>query len=147
MRTLATPPTFYLAAVLALAAGGLGTLGACASTARAPASGPFAELVIQNDKCTPQEGCIEAEENGGVKKYWCAVKEFYRMPFPDDISLQPGFVERRRGVRRLRFRRGPRPGAVIADRREVPSRRRYDLLMLKREGDFPGSSVKDPKSN
>ena len=49
MRTLATPSTLLLATALAVASGGLGALGACASTTRAPASGPFAELVIQND--------------------------------------------------------------------------------------------------
>lgn len=48
------------------------------------------------------------------------------VPSDDDISRQPGFVERRRGERRVRFRRGPRPGAIVPDRRLNPGRRKSD---------------------
>ena len=48
--TYPTRPALLLAAALAVAAAGTMTaLGGCASTGRGPASGPFAELVIQND--------------------------------------------------------------------------------------------------
>lgn len=49
------------------------------------------------------------------------------VPAPDDISQQPGFVERRSGEeRRVRFRRGPRPGAIVPDRRHNNGRRKED---------------------
>ena len=64
------------------------------------------------------------------------------VPDEDDISLQPGFVERRKTIRRKRFRRGPRPGAIVPDRRELPSRRKIDMIMLEKHGDFPGNTVK-----
>ncbi|MDP7674780.1 MAG: hypothetical protein QGI31_08125 [Dehalococcoidia bacterium] len=67
------------------------------------------------------------------------------MPFEGDISRQPDFVERRTSDRRRRFRRGPRPGAVIPDRRLKPSNRRIDLFLLERDGDFPGNTVKGPR--
>ena len=66
------------------------------------------------------------------------------MPLENDISQQPGFVERRTSVRRLRFRRGPRLNAWVPDRRELPSRRREDMILLERDGDFPGNTVKKP---
>ncbi len=49
------------------------------------------------------------------------------MPDENDISLQPGFIERRRlGNRRVKFRRGPRAGAIVPDRRENNGRRKTD---------------------
>lgn len=49
------------------------------------------------------------------------------VPAQVDISRQPGFVERRSGEeRRVRFRRGPRPGAIIPDRRQNNGRRKED---------------------
>ena len=54
----------------------------------------------------------------------CAIEP---MPDDNDISLQPGFVEQRKlGNRRLKFRRGPRPGAIIPDRRHNNGRRKTD---------------------
>jgi len=53
----------------------------------------------------------------------CYIEE---VPHPDDISRQPGFVERRKGERRVRFRRGPRPGAIVPDRRILVGRRKTD---------------------
>lgn len=63
------------------------------------------------------------------------------LPDENDPTLDPDFVERRKAVRRLRFRRGPRPGAIVPDRRKLPSRRRADLIMLEKYGDFPGKTV------
>jgi hypothetical protein len=63
------------------------------------------------------------------------------MPDPDDISQQPGFVERRKSVRRLRYRRPPRPGAVVPDRRKLLSRRKIDQILFEKDGDFPGNTV------
>ena len=63
------------------------------------------------------------------------------IPDVDDISLQPGFVEKRKAIRRLRYRRDPRPGVIVPDRREVSSRRKRDLVLLQRDGDFPSNSV------
>ena len=63
------------------------------------------------------------------------------MPDPGDLSLQPGFKEQRKVVRRKRFRRPPRPGAIVPDRRALPSRRKLDLVMLEKYGDFPGKTV------
>jgi hypothetical protein len=48
------------------------------------------------------------------------------VPADDDISTEEGFVERRRGGRRMGVRRPPRPGAIVPDRREVVGRRRSD---------------------
>ena len=59
----------------------------------------------------------------------------------DNHSHDPDFVERRKSIRRLRYRRDPRPGAVVPDRRKVPSRRDIDLKLLERDGDFPGNTV------
>ena len=54
----------------------------------------------------------------------CAIEP---MPDENDISLQPGFVERRRmGNRRVKFRRGPRAGAIVPDRRNNNGRRKTD---------------------
>ena len=67
------------------------------------------------------------------------------IPDVDDISLQPGFVEKRKAIRRLRYRRDPRPGVIVPDRRDVSSRRKMDLVLLQRDGDFPGNSVAKKK--
>lgn len=49
------------------------------------------------------------------------------IPDKDDITQQAGFVERRKADdRRQRFRRGPRPGAIIPDRRQNNGRRKAD---------------------
>ena len=66
------------------------------------------------------------------------------------IELMPtegeNFEERRKTIRRIRFRRGPRPGAIVPDRRLLPSRRASDMEMLERTGDFPGNTV-SPENN
>jgi len=67
------------------------------------------------------------------------------IPDLDDISLQPGFVEHRKAIRRLRYRRDPRPGVIVPDRRDVSSRRKMDLVLLQRDGDFPGNSIAKKK--
>lgn len=69
------------------------------------------------------------------------------LPDENDPTLDPDFVERRKAVRRLRFRRGPRPGAIVPDRRKLPSRRKADLIMLERYGDFPGNTVGPDKKS
>lgn len=51
------------------------------------------------------------------------------------------FEERRKTIRRIRFRRGPRPGAIVPDRRLLPSRRKADIIALEKHGDFPGNTV------
>lgn len=51
------------------------------------------------------------------------------------------FQERRKAIRRLKFRRGPRPGAIVPDRRLLASRRDVDLEALRSRGHFPGMSV------
>ena len=66
------------------------------------------------------------------------------MPDPDDISQQPGFLERRKDIRRIRYRRDPRPDPVVPDRRKLVSRRKVDLILYERDGDFPGNSVPKP---
>jgi len=63
------------------------------------------------------------------------------MPNPDDISQQSGFIERRKGQRRFQFRRGPRTGAVIPDRRMLRSRRKIDIFLFDKYGDFPGNTI------
>jgi len=63
------------------------------------------------------------------------------MPDPDDISQQPGFVERRKSYRRIQFRRGPRAGAIIPDRRLLLSRRKIDIILFDKDGNFPGNTV------
>jgi hypothetical protein len=50
------------------------------------------------------------------------------MPDANDPSSQAGFVNRRKGSeRRIRFRRGPRAGAIVPDRR-LTARRKTDIL-------------------
>ena len=63
------------------------------------------------------------------------------MPNPDDISQQSGFIERRKGQRRFQFRRGPRTGAVIPDRRMLRSRRKIDIFLFDKHGAFPGNTI------
>ena len=63
------------------------------------------------------------------------------MPHADDISLEAGFVERRKLIRRHYFRRNPRAGVITPDRRSVPSRRKIDLFLLERDGNFPGNTI------
>ena len=63
------------------------------------------------------------------------------MPNPEDISQQPGFVERRKGQRRFQFRRGPRAGAVVQDRRMLCRRRKTDIFLYDMHGDFPGNTI------
>ncbi len=63
-------------------------------------------------------------------------------PIEGEHSNDPDFVERRKSIRRLRYRRDPRPGAVVPDRRKLASRRAIDLQLLERDGDFPGNTVK-----
>lgn len=63
------------------------------------------------------------------------------MPDPDDISQQAGFVEQRKGYRRIQYRRGPRAGAIIPDRRLLLSRRKIDIILFDKDGDFPGNTI------
>jgi hypothetical protein len=60
----------------------------------------------------------------------------------DEAQRDPNFVERRKTIRRIRFRRGPRPGAIVPDRRVLASRRHADLDQLEKYGDFPGNTVR-----
>ena len=70
--------------------------------------------------------------------------ETYIELVPSDADqLDPNFVERRKTIRRIRFRRGPRPGAIVPDRRLLTSRRKADLDALERTGDFPGNTVRE----
>ena len=62
------------------------------------------------------------------------------------VPNEPNFEERRKTIRRIRFRRGPRPGAIVPDRRKVASRRGDDLRLLQSTGDFPGNTV-GPEDN
>ncbi len=65
-------------------------------------------------------------------------------------SEEDNYEERRKTIRRIRFRRGPRPGAIVPDRRLLASRRATDLEMLEKTGDFPGNTVtpeNDPYKN
>ncbi len=66
------------------------------------------------------------------------------------IEMMPtegeSFEERRKTIRRIRFRRGPRPGAIVPDRRLKASRRASDLELLEKTGDFPGNTV-SPENN
>ena len=60
--------------------------------------------------------------------------------------------EKRTTIRRIRFRRGPRPGAIVPDRRLLASRRAEDIEALASKGNFPGITVgpdspNDDKSN
>lgn len=49
--------------------------------------------------------------------------------------------EKRKTIRRIRFRRGPRPGAIVPDRRLLTSRRAKDIEGLANKGNFPGITV------
>ncbi|MBD3647827.1 MAG: hypothetical protein HUJ31_10335 [Pseudomonadales bacterium] len=50
------------------------------------------------------------------------------IPDENDPTARPGFIERRKGGdRRIRFRRPPRPGALVPDRRNNGGRRKEDL--------------------
>jgi hypothetical protein len=49
--------------------------------------------------------------------------------------------EKRKTILRRRFRRGPRPGAIVPDRRLLVSRRAEDIEALTTKGNFPGMSV------
>ena len=66
------------------------------------------------------------------------------------IELVPAagteYEEKRTTIRRIEYRRGPRPGAIVPDRRLLTSRRQNDLQELERSGDFAGNTVK-PNEN
>jgi hypothetical protein len=49
--------------------------------------------------------------------------------------------EKRTTTRRIRFRRGPRAGAIVPDRRLLASRRATDIEALASKGNFPGITV------
>lgn len=51
--------------------------------------------------------------------------------------------ERRVTTRRIRFRRVPRLGAIVPDRRRTPSRRKEDLVVLEKYGDSPATRWKN----
>ena len=55
--------------------------------------------------------------------------------------MDPNFVDKRTTIRRVRFRRPPRPGAIVPDRRNLASRRKIDLEQLEKYGSFPGQTV------
>jgi len=61
------------------------------------------------------------------------------------IELMPtddqDYEEKRKTIRRIRYRRGPRPGAIVPDRRLLISRREADLKDLEKYGDFPGKTI------
>lgn len=61
------------------------------------------------------------------------------------IELMPtddqDYEEKRKTIRRIRYRRGPRPGAIVPDRRLLISRREADLHDLEKYGDFPGKTI------
>jgi hypothetical protein len=59
----------------------------------------------------------------------------------NDPKSDPNFVEHRRTILRIRFRRGPRPGAIVPDRRFVTSRRQSDLDEFEKYGIFPGITI------
>ncbi len=61
--------------------------------------------------------------------------------FIEYAQTDPDFEERRTTIRRIRFRRPPRPGAIVPDRRLKASRRADDLKMLEEKGDFPGNTI------
>ncbi|MFT7686499.1 MAG: hypothetical protein ACI9FB_001844 [Candidatus Azotimanducaceae bacterium] len=53
----------------------------------------------------------------------CAIED---MPDENDPTNDPNFVEQRKGDRRVRTRRPPRPGAIVPDRRLMAGRRKGD---------------------
>lgn len=53
----------------------------------------------------------------------CALED---VPDENDPTQDPNFVDRRKGERRIRTRRPPRPNAIVPDRRIFPGRRRGD---------------------
>ena len=60
---------------------------------------------------------------------------------------ETNFQEKRKTIRRIRFRRGPRPGAIIPDRRLTTSRRQTDIDALDKYGDFPGNTVRSEEED
>jgi hypothetical protein len=67
--------------------------------------------------------------------------ETYIELVPDEEAKGPNFKEQRKKIRRISYRRAPRPGAIVPDRRILASRRKADLISLEQNGDFPGNSV------
>jgi len=64
--------------------------------------------------------------------------ETYIEVVPNDTNH---LEEKRTTIRRIRFRRGPRPGAIVPDRRLLISRRAEDIEALASKGNFPGITV------
>ncbi|MBL4680700.1 MAG: hypothetical protein JKY88_08260 [Pseudomonadales bacterium] len=60
----------------------------------------------------------------------CAIAE---VPDKNDPTNDPDFVDRRKGERRIRTRRPPRPGAIVPDRRISLGRRRGDANKTKQQ--------------
>jgi len=67
------------------------------------------------------------------------------MPFSNDVSQEPGFVEQRKSIRRHYYRRDPRSGSIVPDRRQLLSRRNIDVFLFKKDGDFPGNTIEKPR--
>lgn len=67
--------------------------------------------------------------------------ETYIELVPTGNEEEQDYVEKRKTIRRIRFRRGPRPGAIVPDRRRLISRRKSDLVALEKYGNFPGKTV------
>ncbi len=64
------------------------------------------------------------------------------IPLSNDISKRPWFNERRKAVRRHRYRRDPRPRANVLDRRLGGGRRDDDKTLYANGMYFPGISAK-----
>ncbi len=80
----------------------------------------------------------------GAMDYAVKLAEIGCETYIESVNQGIGYEEERRvTTRRIRFRRGPRPGAIVPDRRRTPSRRKEDLIALEKYGDFPGNSVEE----
>jgi hypothetical protein len=72
-----------------------------------------------------------------VKLAEIGCETYIEMVLNEDNQIE----DKRTTIRRVRFRRGPRPGAIIPDRRLQASRRAEDMEALESKGSFPGITV------
>jgi len=101
------------------------------------------ERIFNGREITLKSNMTEAKAmNFAVKLAEVGCETYIELIPGEEDSFDPSQEERRKTIRRIRFRRGPRPGAIVPDRRILLSRRKADLVAFDKHGDFPGNSIK-----
>lgn len=105
---------------------------------------PKVERIFDGGEITLKSNMTEDKAmDFAVKLAEIGCETFIELMPTEEALRDPDFVEHRKTIRRIRFRRGPRPGAIVPDRRLLASRRQSDLEAFEKSGVFPGITVKE----